>query len=258
MIHLYRVLRSGQTRGIPYLAPVIESLKQLGRYSESEIMAAVVSSYFTVFVKTPHGESPLPPMGKNSRSNDEYQLGSGAIVDLAQGEDISTVNPGRPNAQFDPFVQSILRQIGVALELPFEVLIKHFTASYSAARAALLEAWRFFMAQRAWLAQNFCQVVYEAWLLEAVKSGRIDAPQFLDGDPSIRAAYCGSHWIGPAQGQIDPLKEIQAARERIDAGISTLSRETAALTGEEWEKIHRQGVKERRLRDEPVSTTQES
>ena len=55
-------------------------------------------------------------------------------------------------------------------------------------------------------------------------------------------------WIGAAPGQIDPLKEIQAAIERIDAGISTLSRETAALTGEEWEKIHRQGVKEQKLR----------
>lgn len=249
VIHLYRVLRAGQTRGVPYLAPVIDALKQLGSYTEAEITAAVVSSYFTVFIKTPQGESQLITE-KNNRggSDDEYQLGKGAIVDLAEGEDISTVNPGRPNAQFDPFVQSVLRQIGVALELPFEVLVKHFTASYSAARAALLEAWRFFMAKREWLAQNFCQVVYETWFLEAVCSGRIQAPGFISGDPAIRAAYCGSHWIGPAPGQIDPLKEIQAARERIDAGISTLSRETAALTGEEWEKTHRQGVKEQKLR----------
>jgi lambda family phage portal protein len=252
VIHLYRMLRPGQTRGVPYLAPVIEALKQLGSYTEAEIMAAVISSYFTVFIKSPQGESQLLPMAKSERhaADNDYQLGNGAIVDLAEGEDISTVNPGRPNAQFDPFVQSILRQIGVALELPFEVLVKHFTASYSAARAALLEAWRFFMARREWLAQNFCQVVYETWLMEAVCCGRIQAPGFIDGDPAIRAAYCGSHWIGPAPGQIDPLKEIQAARERIDAGISTLSRETAALTGEEWEKTHRQGVKERRMRGE--------
>ena len=57
-------------------------------------------------------------------------------------------------------------------------------------------------------------------------------------------------WPRPAPGQIDPLKEIQAARERIDAGISTLSRETAALTGEEWEKTHRQSNKERKMRDQ--------
>ena len=201
VIHLYRVLRPGQTRGVPYLAPVIESLKQLGNYTDAEIMAAVVSSCFTVFVKTPQGDSELLPMAGNldgSVMNDNaYKLGNGAIIGLAEGEDIHTVNPGRPNAQFDPFVQSILRQIGVALELPFEVLIKHFTASYSAARAALLEAWRFFMARREWLAQNFCQVVYETWVYEAVCLGRIQAPGFINGDPAIRAAYTGAHWIGP-------------------------------------------------------------
>lgn len=254
VIHLYKMLRPGQTRGAPYLAPVIESLKQLSNYTDAEIMAAVISSYFTVFVKTPSGDADLAPMQPThevggSSSDGDYKLGNGAIIGLAEGEDISTANPGRPNAQFDPFVQAVLRQIGVALELPFEVLIKHFTASYSAARAALLEAWRFFMAKREWLAQNFCQVVYEAWLTEAVLLGRIDAPGFIGGDAAIRAAFLGTEWTGPAPGQIDPLKEIQAARERIDLGVSTRSRETASLTGEDWEKTHKQSVKEKRMRE---------
>jgi lambda family phage portal protein len=133
VLHLYQPLRPGQSRGVPYLAPVIEALKQLGSYTEAEITAAAVSSCFTVFIKTPQGDSEL--LSKNSShyatNNDDYKLGNGAIIDLAEGEDISTVNPGRPNAQFDPFVQSVLRQIGVALELPFEILIKHFTARRS-------------------------------------------------------------------------------------------------------------------------------
>ena len=251
ILHVYKVVRPGQTRGVPYLAPVIEALKQLGSYTDAEIMAAVVSSYFTVFVKTPTGDADLAPMSlSNSKAatNDNYALGNGAIIGLAEGEDITTANPGRPNAQFDPFIQAILRQIGVALELPFELLIKHFTASYSAARAALLEAWRFFMTQRTWLAQQFCQKVYEAWLLEAVLLGRIQAPGFVSGDTAIRAAFLGSQWTGTAPGQIDPLKEIQAARERISLGVSTLSRETAMLTGEDWEKTHKQTVKEQRMR----------
>jgi capsid protein len=43
VLHLYRPLRPGQTRGYPYLTPVIETLKQLDWYTEAEIMAAVVS-----------------------------------------------------------------------------------------------------------------------------------------------------------------------------------------------------------------------
>jgi lambda family phage portal protein len=247
MLHLYSMRRASQTRGLPYLAPVIESLKQLDRYTQAEITAAVISSLFTVFVKTPEGDGNLVSKAINNHQNPHhYHLQGGNVVNLAHGEDITTANPGRPNEQFDPFIQAILRQIGVALELPFEVLIKHFTASYSAARAALLEAWRFFSAKRNWFAENFCQPVYEAWLLEAVSLGRVPAPGFLTS-AAIRQAYLGSEWTGPAPGQIDPLKEIQAAKERVDMGISTLARETATLTGEDWEQIHRQAQKEQKM-----------
>ncbi|MHB8109773.1 MAG: phage portal protein [Syntrophorhabdaceae bacterium] len=236
MIHLFRVLRPGQTRGIPYLSPVVESLKQLGRYSESELMAAVISSMLTVFIKTESGDSDfdVAELGAEtgaSSGDKDVKLGYGAIIDLAKNEDISVVNPSRPNAAFDPFVQAILRQIGVALELPFEVLIKHFTASYSAARSALLEAWKFFNARRKWLADNFCQPVFEVWLYEAVASGRIAAPGFFN-NPLIKKAYCTAEWVGPAQGQIDPVKEVSAAEKRLSLSLTTRAQETASLGGD--------------------------
>lgn len=252
VIHLYQTLRPGQTRGVPYLAPVIEPLKQLDRYAEAELMAAVISGMFTVFIETATGDGELGPMSPTGetggKSTDEdYKLAPGAMIGLAPGEKVSSVDPGRPNAAFDPFVMAILRQIGVALEIPFELLVKHFTASYSAARAALLEAWKFFYTQRKWLADNFCQPVYEAWLTEAVLSGRVSAPGFFD-DPLIRKAYLGSEWVGPAKGMIDERAEVEAAQMRVDLGISTLDEETAALTGGNWEQKHQQSVKEFRMR----------
>ncbi len=254
VIHLYQMLRPGQTRGVPFLAAVIEPLKQLDRYTEAELMAAVISGMFTVFIETPTGENNFGPMTPASETggksgDDDLKLASGAIVSLSNGEKISTANPGRPNTAFDPFVMAILRQIGASLEIPFELLIKHFTSSYSAARAALLEAWKFFSTQRKWLAENFCQIVYEAWMTEAVATGRISAPGFFD-DPVIRKAYLGAEWIGPAKGMIDERSEIEAAQMRADMGVSTLAEETAALTGGDWERKHRQSVKERRMRIE--------
>ena len=247
VIHLFAPDRPGQSRGVPDLAPVIEPLKQLDRYTEAELMAAVISGMFTVFIETESGESGFPPDLANEtgakETDKDYKLASGSIIDLAEGEKVHDSNPGRPNASFDPFVMSILRQIGVALELPFEVLIKHFTASYSAARGALLEAWKYFVSQRLWLSENFNQVVYEIWMYEAVSLGRIAAAGFL-GDQIIRKAYLGSEWIGPAKGQIDELKEVKAAKERVDMGISTLSEVTAEMTGGDWEKKHPQTCKE--------------
>jgi len=252
VLHLFTTLRPGQSRGVPYLSPVIESLKQLDRYTEAELMAAVVSGLFTVFLKTESGDTTLDlddladETGAKS-SDTDYKLGNGAIISLGRDEEIQTANPGRPNAAFDPFVISILRQVGVALEIPYEILVKHFTSSYSAARAALLEAWKFFNARRYWLASNFCQPVYEAWMREAVAMGRIGAPGFFT-DPIVRKAYCGAEWVGPAKGMIDELKEVQAAEKRIDLGVSTLSEVTAEMTGGDWEKKHPQTVKEHEAR----------
>lgn len=246
VVHLFDRRRPGQSRGFPYLAPVIEHLKQLSQYTEAEIAAAVVAGMFTVFVKTEGGNGLDIGADNLAPPGSDIKLGNGAIIDLSGGEDISTANPGRPNTAFDPFIQAILRQVGVALEIPFELLIKHFTASYSAARAALLEAWRFFKIKRAWLAGQFCQPVYEAWLEEAVALGRIDAPGFFD-DPYLRAAYLGTEWIGDAPGQIDPYKEIQAARARIDADLSNHAIETMALHGLPWDQTHRGLAKERKI-----------
>jgi lambda family phage portal protein len=252
VLHLYQKLRPGQSRGVPDLAPVIEAFKQLTDYSEAECMAALVSSMFTVFI-TSNSEGgvlamdPTSEIGGKSTDKD-FKMGPAAMLELMPDEKVEFANPSRPNAMYEPFVNAILQQIGVALELPFEVLTKHFTSSYSAARAALIEAWKFFLSQRAWLAEVLCQPIYEAWMTEAVALGRIYAPGYLNGDPSIREAYHRAQWIGPARGQIDEFKEIKAARISVDMGVKTLEEVTNELTGGSWESKHHQRAKEVKMR----------
>jgi lambda family phage portal protein len=242
VLHIFDRRRPEQKRGVPYLAPVIETLKQLDRYTEAEIMAAVISSMFTVFVKTDTGQDGIgqaPEAAPSNQPNAELKMGTGSILDLRPGEDVSFADPKRPNPVFDSFVQSIFRQIGVSLEIPFEVLVKHFTASYSAARAALMEAWRFYLNRRTFISAYFCQPIYEAWMEEAVALGRISAPGFF-GDPMIRRAYLSAEWIGDAPGTIDPKKEVEAATGRVALGISSRKIECMQLTGKNWDDVNRQ------------------
>ncbi len=244
--------RPGQARGVPYLAPVIELLKQLGRYTDAEVMAAVVSGMITVFVTNETGNPAFGPAPTQDNPDADpslqvdttgMELGYGSVVGLMPGEKIETVNPGRPNAAFDPFVMAIMRQVGMALEIPFELLVKHFTASYSAARAALEEAWDYFNRRRHWLATMLCQPVYEAVIAEAVASGRLSAPGFFT-DPMLRKAWLSSAWNGDAASQLDPVKEVEASRKRVELRISTRSEECARLTGGDWEAKLPQMVKE--------------
>ncbi len=152
--------RPDQYRGVPYLATVIESLKQLTRYTEAELMAAVINAFFTVFVKS---ESPAETARDFEGVVDEeapletpdYKLGPGAINILNEGESIEIADAKRPNVNFDGFVSAMAKYIGAALEIPYELLTKSFTSSYSASRAALLEAWKAFKMRRTWFVSRF-------------------------------------------------------------------------------------------------------
>ncbi|SPT70098.1 phage portal protein [Anaerobiospirillum thomasii] len=234
--------RPAQRRGVPLLAPVMEALKQLERFTNAELTAAVISGLFTGFVTTQSADglqSPFNDLGDRDKERNEISMGNGSMVYLQEGENVTFGSPGRPNPEFGGFVQAVCRQIGAALELPYELLVKNFTASYSASRASLLEAWKAFRMRRQWLCDSFCQAVYEEWLAEAVSLGRISAPNFFS-DLSYKKAWSRAEWSGDAQGQLDPLKEANAAVVRINNGLSTREKEAAELTGLSFEVIANQ------------------
>ena len=236
VLMIFESERAEQYRGVPYLAPVIESLKQLTRYSEAEIMAAVINGFFTVFITSEKGTSEMPFTGIGDEESEgledarNYGLGPGMINVLAPGEDVKMADPARPNTNFDAFTTAYAKYIGAALEIPSELMLKQFGASYSASKAALEEAWKAFRMKRNWLVKDFCQPVYEIWLVEAIAKGRIKAPGFFL-DASIRKAWSKCVWNGPSQGMLDPLKEVNAATKRVALGVSTREKETMELNG---------------------------
>lgn len=255
VLHVMDSERPDQYRGVPYLAQVIEPLLQMRRYTEAEIMAAVVQSFFTAFVKTEAGTAEMPYNevgGDNveevSRDPNEYELGPGTMNIMEPGEDIAFASPTHPNTGFDTFMRSMCEQVGAALETPADLLMMAFNSSYSASRAALLEAWKAFRMRREWLVADFCRPVYELWLTEAVARGRIIAPGFLT-DPIIRQAYLASEWIGPSQGQLDPTKEVAAAVTAIENGLSTREAEAIKLNGSQYSaNVDRLALENERLR----------
>lgn len=242
IVHVMESERCDQYRGVSYLAKIIEPLLQLRRYTESELTAAVVESFFTAFIKTntltddPLGEmsASTEPRTERVGYENDYELGPGAMNYLNPGEDVVFGDPKRPAGGFSGFIRAICEQIGAALEIPADLLLKSFNSSYSASRAALLEAWKGFRMRRVWFVNDFCKPIYEAWLDEAVALGRINAPGFFT-DPLIRSAYLGSDWIGPSQGMLDPTKEITAETLAVAQGFSTREQSTKRLNGGQWE-----------------------
>ena len=102
---------------------------------------------------------------------------------------------------------------------------------------------------RQWFVSDFYRPVYETWLSEAVARGRVAAPGYF-ADPLTRQAWLGSEWIGPSQGQIDPVKEVTAEALAIELGISTHEQSTVSVNGGSWEDNVARLKRERELLDE--------
>ena len=262
ILQICRDGRPDQFRGVPLLAPVIETLKQTSRYTNAELASAIVKSFFSLFFVQPDSNRTLDDMLGDAvvgnKANDvdkpvadvtEYNLGPGTLNALPKGVDVKAIDSGKSQSTFGTFTQELISQIGAALNIPREVLMKTFTASYSASRAALLQAEKEFEQSRECFIRDFCQPIYEMWLIEAVSSGRISAPGFFD-DPLIRAAWSNSEWYAPVIGQIDPVKEVQGAQLRIALGLSTHEKEAAEMTGTDFSENIEKLLEEQKMMEE--------
>ena len=86
VIHIMTRERIDQRRGVPFLAPVIEALKQLGRYTDAELVAAVVSGLFAVFVESENADGGMEgAIGTNVPDEDRVDDEDETTVELAPG-----------------------------------------------------------------------------------------------------------------------------------------------------------------------------
>lgn len=245
VLQICRDERPEQFRGVPILAPVIEALKQISRYSDAELTSSIIKSFFSVFFVQPASNFNLQEITGEELDVTEYKLGSGTISALPKGVDVKAIDAQNSQNVFDSFMTHFIKQVAAGVGLPYEVLMKTFNSSYSASRAALLQASSEYKRRKAAFIRDFCQPIYEQWLLEAVGMGRIDAAGF--DDPIKRAAWSNAAWFNQTSRILDPMKETQSMILRLHNGLSTYEREVLEATGEDFAEVVEQLAAERKL-----------
>lgn len=254
VVHFFERQRAGQTRGVSRMAAIVEPLAMQHKMDRVTLQAAIIEAILGFFITSPFdpemvadglvAKDTLPEYQQlRSAFHDQNRVRLGGVQAniLVPGEEPKILAPQHPNSQYPEFTATVLRRIASGLGLSYEQLSQDWSkVNYSSARAALLEVWRGLTARRQRFTQRFCTPIFGAWLEEVLIDKRefdmpAAAPDFYDA----KAAWCRARWIGPGRGWVDPVKEVQAAAGRMDAGISTLEHE-AAEQGLDWQEVAEQ------------------
>jgi lambda family phage portal protein len=229
IIHLRLVDRWPQVRGEPWMHAIIRKLADIDGYTEAEIVAARAAS---MYFGTIESDEDTASFGEE-REDGSYQLPlePGMVEKLRPGEKLNFVNPNRPNSALDPFLRYMLREMAAGCGTSYESLSRDYSQSnYSSSRLALLEDRDTWRAVQQWFIRSFRERLHRIWLQQAMLARSIEGASLMEyaADPAKFEAVSfkprGWSWV-------DPTKEVEAYKEAVKAGFTTVADVIAQTSG---------------------------
>lgn len=259
-----------QTRGMSEMVAALGHMRMTKKFSEITLQRAVVDATYAAAI-----ESELPnhevvaalgggeegwqnAIGQYMTMLQQYLGGSENIhIDGVQmphlfpGTKLNLQNVGAPAGVGSDFEDSMMRRVAATLGVSFAELTRNFSkGSYSSAKAEIALAERTAQVKKKTCAEALATMRYQCWFEEEMAAGNLPLPPGRNRTdfyrPLMKDAYTRANWIGTGRGQIDELKETQAAMLRIKSGLSTFEKECARL-GEDYRELFAQRAKENRL-----------
>lgn len=240
LLHIYRVQRPGQIRGVPWLTSVLVRLHELDEYEDAEALRKKTAALFAAFVTRPVDDAT-----SNIGSDKGYDINGvpiaeiqpGAVHYLNSGENVEFSEPADVGNSYEVWLQQQLRSIAAGIGVTYEQLTGDLRGvNYSSIRAGLLEFRRRVESlQHQLMVVQFCQPVAMQWLDYAVASGAIEIPGYNQN----RRKYLSIEWRPPAWDWVDPLKDVTANQLSVRCGFKSRAQIVADL-GEDVETIDRQ------------------
>ena len=242
IIHLFRVLRTGQVRGEPWLSRALVKLNELDQYDDAELVRKKTAAMFAGFVTRQNPEDNL--MGEGTADSQGISLAGlepGTLQILEPGEDIKFSDPADVGGSYSEFLRTQFRAVAAAIGITYEQLTGDLSGvNYSSIRAGMLEfRRRCEMVQHGVLVHQMCRPVWAAWMKQAVLASALTAPGFVRGGPDRRRQYLAVKWIPQGWQWVDPEKEFKAMLLAIRAGLISRSEAISAF-GYDAEDVDRE------------------
>ena len=260
VLHLFQPLRPDQYRGVPLVANTIETLYSTKAYSTAELQAAIIEACLAIFIvsntdptRNPFGtapsldlDAPLVPettedqekfklsANKNPTnpwSNNDFEtIGPGESKRLAEGEDIRTIDPKRPNSGYASFISAQNKAIAAAIGIPQQVLEATFEGtSYAAARGAVIEASATYKVVRGFFIESFLKPLFEVFAYDHLIRNRIETE--YDTPTAAKILSTESVWNAPSALCLDPRAELESWKLAIEMGLADADEAALAVYG---------------------------
>ena len=247
--HLFRADRPGQLRGIPWLTPSLGIFAQLRRFVLATLTAAETAADHAAVLE------------QMAASDDEDQaepwermeIERGAMVTLPAGAKLSQFKAEHPNATFEQFVTSMIREAARCVDMPAVLAIDASKYNYASGRLDLQAFWRTRNAERV--------VIYERQMLDPLWRDWLDEALLIPG--YLPAAFIETVqdwaplWRWSEAEHVDRSKEATGQATELSNHTTTLAREYARR-GLDWEDELRQRAREMQLMRELGLTPQQA
>lgn len=243
ILHIMLPDRLKQTRAVPWTVSAMIRLRHMGGFEESEIIAARAGASLMGFITTPEGE--LKGDAKEDGDN-VTEFEPGVFKKLNPGEDVTVPDNHRPDGSFGPFMQAMLRGVAAGIGVSYETLSKDFTnTSYSSARTSLLSERDRYKVLQKWIIGRFHRRVMRKWLDMADLSGELKLPNYALNPAVYRQAI---KWLPRGWAWVDPTKEVEAYKEAVRGGFTTVTK-VVAQEGEDFDELVTQRAREVEVTD---------
>lgn len=249
--------RLDDVRGKPLLTLMLQSVREIDRYRDAVQRKAVINAVLAMFIKKTQDKPGTRPVtgagisrrvdtivdstGTAKRQHITESIPGVVIEELQVGEEPVAFSNHGTDEKFGDFETAVLRTIAWAHEIPPEILELSFGSNYSASQAAINEFKLFLNPVRTHFGDQFCQPIYEDWLISQVITGRVKADGFLSANRDIRqydiyGAWVSSAWCGHIKPAVDLSKLVRGYKDLITEGLITRDRASRELTGTKFSK----------------------
>jgi len=242
VLHFVNPDRVDQLRGVPILASVVSTLRDKKEFADATLMKSKLDSFKAWAIysdKVGAGAMRTIPRDADEDGIEENEISietnaEGQMWYLPKGDRMESLASKTPNAEYKNFNEIILKEIGAAMSIPYQVLMLDFeNTSFSSSKAALTMASKTIQRYQKLITSNLLQRLWNWRIAKAVKDNELPpAPK----DSNDESEWYWTTFIPSGLDWIDPQSEAAGNQLDYNMGVKSLS-EICLKRGREYQEV---------------------